>query len=133
MHFMKKSENLVVFIVKPENKFTFQEWQHHLSPLARFVTSPIFECIINCGFYYNWVCRGLCLFQATPDFPIEFGEHHFHFGEEIVELGDSTTFLNNLGAYRKMREDGYRFIQGFHPRGHAEEAARWTLNTGCEH
>ena len=60
--------------------------------------------------------------------PFEFGEHRFHFGEEIVELADSTSLLNNLGAlHRKMREDGYLFIRGFHPRAHAEKAARWTL------
>ena len=60
--------------------------------------------------------------------PFEFGEHRFHFGEEIVELADSTSLLNNYGAlHSKMREDGYLFIRGFHPREHAEEAARWTL------
>ena len=60
--------------------------------------------------------------------PFEFGEHRFHFGAEIVELADSASLLNNLGAlHRKMREDGYLFIRGFHPREHAEEAARWTL------
>ena len=60
--------------------------------------------------------------------PFEFGEHRFHFGEDIVELSDATALLNNLGAlHRKMREDGYLFIRGFHPREHAEEAARWTL------
>ena len=60
--------------------------------------------------------------------PFEFGEHRFHFGEEIVELADSTPLLNNLGAlHRKMRRDGYLFIRGFHPQEHAEKAARWTL------
>ena len=60
--------------------------------------------------------------------PFEFGEHRLHFGEEIVELADSTSLLNNPGAlHRKMREDGYLFIRGFHPREHAEKAARWTL------
>ena len=60
--------------------------------------------------------------------PFEFGEHRFHFGEEIVELADSTSLLNNPGAlHRKMREDGYLFIRGFHPRAHAEKAAHWTL------
>ncbi len=60
--------------------------------------------------------------------PFEFGEHRLHFGEEIVELADSTSLLNSLGAlHRKMREDGYLFIRGFHPREHAEKAAHWTL------
>ena len=60
--------------------------------------------------------------------PFEFGEHRFHFGEEIVELADSTPLLNNLGAlHRQMRRDGYLFIRGFHSREHAEQAARWTL------
>ena len=30
--------------------------------------------------------------------PFEFGEHRLHFGEEIVELADSTSLLNNLGC-----------------------------------
>ena len=60
--------------------------------------------------------------------PFEFGEHRFHFGEEIVELADSTPLLNNLGAlHRKMRRDGYLFIRGFHPQEHAEKATHWTL------
>ena len=60
--------------------------------------------------------------------PFEFGEHRFHFGEEILELADSTALLNNLPALRrKMREDGYLFLRGFHPRAHAAAAARWTL------
>ena len=60
--------------------------------------------------------------------PFEFGEHRFHFGEEIVELADSTSLLNNPNAlHRKMRADGYLFIRGFHPRAHAEKAAHWTL------
>ena len=51
-----------------------------------------------------------------------------YFGKEIVELVDSTSLLNNLRAlHRKMHEDGYLFIRGFHPREHAEKAARWTL------
>ncbi len=58
----------------------------------------------------------------------KFGEHRFRFGEEIVELADSTLLLNDLGAlHRRMREDGYLFIRGFHPRAHAENAAHWTL------
>ncbi|MDE0683779.1 MAG: hypothetical protein OXI63_12755, partial [Candidatus Poribacteria bacterium] len=60
--------------------------------------------------------------------PFEFGEHRFRFGEEIVELVDSSSLLNNPGAlHKKMREDGYLFIRGFHPHEHAEKAAHWTL------
>ena len=60
--------------------------------------------------------------------PFEFGEYLFHFGEEIVELADSTPLLNDFGAlHRKIREDGYLFIRGFHPREDAEKAAHWTL------
>ena len=63
----------------------------------------------------------------------EFGEHRFHFGEEIVELADSSSLLNNHSAlHRKMREDGYIFIRGFHPRERAEDAARWTLQAIAE-
>ena len=58
----------------------------------------------------------------------EFGEYRFHFGEEVVELADSNPLLSNLDAlHRKMREDGYLFIRGFHLREHAEKAACWTL------
>ncbi|MXY27008.1 phytanoyl-CoA dioxygenase family protein [Candidatus Poribacteria bacterium] len=58
----------------------------------------------------------------------EFGEHRFHFGAEIVELVDSSSLLNDPNAlHRKMREDGYLFIRGFHPRKDAERAAYWTL------
>ena len=65
--------------------------------------------------------------------PFEFGEHRFHFGKEIVELADSTPLLNNPSAlHTKMREDGYLFIRGFHPREHAEKAARWTLQAIAE-
>ena len=60
--------------------------------------------------------------------PFEFGEHRFHFGEEIVELVDSNSLLNDPNAlHRKIREDGYLFIRGFHPREDAERAAHWTL------
>ena len=47
--------------------------------------------------------------------PFEFGEHRFHFGEEIVELADSTPLLNNLGALHNSV-----VISLF-------DAARWTL------
>ncbi len=60
--------------------------------------------------------------------PFDFGEQRFHFGKEIVELSDSTPLLNDFGALqKKMREDGYLFIRGFHPRKDAEAAAHWTL------
>ena len=65
--------------------------------------------------------------------PFEFGEHRFHFGEEIVELTDSSSLLNDFDAlHRKMREDGYLFIRGFHPLKHAEQAAHWTLQAIAE-
>lgn len=58
----------------------------------------------------------------------DFGEHRFHFGHEIVELEDSSSYLNDLGTlHAKMEEDGYLFIRGFHRREYAEKAATWTL------
>jgi len=63
----------------------------------------------------------------------DFGEHRFHFGEEIVELEDSASLLNNHEAlHRKMSEDGYLFIRGFHQRKYAEKAAHWTLQNIAE-
>ena len=65
--------------------------------------------------------------------PFEFGEHRFYFGKEIVELSDSTSLLNDFNAlHRKMNEDGYLFIRGFHPRQDAAAAAHWTLNAIAE-
>lgn len=58
----------------------------------------------------------------------EFGHHHFHFGEDIVELTDSSHLLDNVDAlHQRIDEDGYLFIRGFHPRKDAEKAALWTL------
>ena len=49
--------------------------------------------------------------------PFEFGEHRFRFGEEIVELADSTSLLNNFGAlHRKIREDG-SWLGNFYNKG----------------
>ena len=66
--------------------------------------------------------------QIPSGTPFTFGQHRFHFGEEIVELSDSSSLLNNIGALQKrINEDGYLFIRGFHPREHADKAANWTL------
>ncbi len=60
--------------------------------------------------------------------PFDFGEHRFRFGEDIVELVDSAPLLTDLPALqRRMREEGYLFIRGFHQRERAERAAHWTL------
>ena len=65
--------------------------------------------------------------------PFEFGQHRFHFGEEIVELTDSSSLLNDYQAlHRRMLDDGYLFIRGFHPREQAETAALWTLQNIAE-
>ena len=60
--------------------------------------------------------------------PFDFGEHRFYFGKEILELSDSSSLINDFEALlKKIREDGYLFIRGFHPRTDAEQAAQWTL------
>ena len=65
--------------------------------------------------------------------PFEFGVHRFHFGQEIVELTDSSSLLDDSDAlHRKMCENGYLFIRGFHPQEHAEKAAQWTLQAIAE-
>ena len=65
--------------------------------------------------------------------PFDFGEHRFYFGKEIVELSNSSPLLNDIKAlHKKMNEDGYLFIRGFHPRQDAEAAAHWTLNAIAE-
>lgn len=65
--------------------------------------------------------------------PFDFCEHRFYFGKEIVELSDSTSLLSDYVAlHRKMKEDGYLFIRGFHPRQDAEAAAHWTLQAIAE-
>ncbi len=65
--------------------------------------------------------------------PFDFGEHRFHFGEEIMELEDSSSLIDNHEAlHRKMRKDGYLFIRGFHQREYAEKAAHWTFQNIAE-
>lgn len=59
--------------------------------------------------------------------PFHFGEHQFHFGDEIVELVDSSPIRDNVSALKaRMAEDGYLFIRGFYDRKKAEAAANWT-------
>ena len=49
--------------------------------------------------------------------PFEFGEHRFYFDEEIVELADSSSLLDDLGALqKKMREDG-SWLGNFYNKG----------------
>ncbi len=71
--------------------------------------------------------------SIPTDTPFDFGEHRFYFGKEIVELSDSTSLRNDFKAlHRKMNEDGYLFIRGFHPRQDVEAAAHWTLKSIAE-
>ncbi|MEM7034546.1 MAG: phytanoyl-CoA dioxygenase family protein [Chloroflexota bacterium] len=66
--------------------------------------------------------------SITPGAPFYFGEHKFHFGNEIVELVDSSSIKHDVIALRaRMAEDGYLFIRGFHPQEKAMAAANWTL------
>jgi hypothetical protein len=56
--------------------------------------------------------------------PLKFGEQTFTFGDEVAELEDSVALLGDFDALRhRLREDGYLFIRGFHPRA-AVDAAR---------
>ncbi len=62
--------------------------------------------------------------------PLRFGEHIFTFGQEVVELQDSSALMQAGDfpeLHRRMEEDGYLFIRGFHPREKAERAALRTL------
>ena len=43
----------IKFIVKSKNMFTVHQGTNTPPPLARIVSSPIFECISNYGFYYK--------------------------------------------------------------------------------
>jgi hypothetical protein len=58
-----------------------------------------------------------------------FGEHAFRWGEEVVELRDSSPIRDDVEALRqRMTEDGYLYIRGFHPREKAERAANAVLS-----
>ena len=58
-----------------------------------------------------------------------FGQHTFHFGQEVVELMDSATIKDNPEALRsRFQEDGYLFIRGFHNPQKSQIAALFTLN-----
>lgn len=60
--------------------------------------------------------------------PFKFGEHQFHFGDQIVELVDSSPIKGDVDTLKsRMADNGYLFIRGFHPREKAEAAAQWTL------
>ena len=60
----------------------------------------------------------------------KFGEHSFRWNDEIVELHDSSPdFQNTALLHERMREDGYLFIRGFHPRDKANRAANSVLTT----
>ena len=74
-----------------------------------------------------------CPKKIPADTPFDFGEHRFSFGNEIVELSDSSALLNDFKAlHKKMNKDGYLFIRGFHPREDAEAASLWTLQSIAE-
>ncbi|MEM7132245.1 MAG: hypothetical protein AAF702_38425 [Chloroflexota bacterium] len=51
----------------------------------------------------------------TKGTPFHFGEYQFHFGDEIVELVDSSPIRDDVSALKtRMAKDGYLFIRGFH-------------------
>ena len=61
---------------------------------------------------------------------LQFGDHIFTFGKEVVELEDSSSLLKAgdfNGLHERMAQDGYLFLRGFHPRKLAEKAALRTL------
>ena len=59
----------------------------------------------------------------------QFGQHTFHFGQEVVELTDSVAIKDDPEALRsRFQEDGYLFIRGFHNSQKSQIAALFTLN-----
>ena len=75
-------------------------------------------------------------FSATPvppapiadGTPLRFGDDTFTFGNEVVELTNSSPLLGDFDALRaRMADDGYLFLRGFHPRELADAAAQWTF------
>ena len=58
----------------------------------------------------------------------QFDQHTFRFGQEVVELIDSSPIKDNPGALRsRFQEDGYLFIRGFHDAQKSQLAASFTL------
>ena len=58
----------------------------------------------------------------------QFDQHTFRFGQEVVELTDSSTIKDNPEALRsRFQEDGYLFIRGFHDAQKSQLAASFTL------
>lgn len=62
--------------------------------------------------------------EAIPDgTPLPFGDRTFTFGEEVRELADSASLIDDPEALRsRMAEDGYLFLRDFHPRETVESA-----------
>ena len=58
-----------------------------------------------------------------------FGDEVFHFGDDIVELKDSSNDIDNPERlWSSLREDGYLYLRGFHDRELAKKATHWTLH-----
>ena len=58
-----------------------------------------------------------------------FGDEKFQFGDEVEELHDSSSDLNDYELLRqRMKDDGYLFLRSFHDVKKVKEAAAWTLN-----
>lgn len=67
--------------------------------------------------------------------PLRFGEQVFTFGDEVAELEDSRSLLEQGdfdALHARMAEQGYLFLRGFHPREIAERAAGHTLQAIAE-
>lgn len=64
---------------------------------------------------------------------LKFGENTFTFGQEVVELQDSSALRDDFDALRaRMAGDGYLFMRGFHPEVVARQAAHKVLEVIAE-
>lgn len=72
--------------------------------------------------------------ESIPDGTLlKYGDLVFTFGNEVVELKDSSPLMGDFDTLReRMKEDGYLFIRGFHPHELAKRAALRTLQAIAE-
>ncbi|MEM7363218.1 MAG: phytanoyl-CoA dioxygenase family protein [Pseudomonadota bacterium] len=71
--------------------------------------------------------------QIPEGTSFKFGEEVFRFGDDIVELMDSSAEIENPAQlWSRFQEDGYLYLRGFHDRDLATKAAQWTLQAIAE-
>jgi hypothetical protein len=60
--------------------------------------------------------------------PFRFGKHTFTFGQDVLDLQDSSPIRDDPDALRaRLAQDGYLFIRGFHNVDSVTAAAKFTL------